>query len=36
VFRERHLFKPGSTIYLRPDVNRAHLFDAQSGKTLMI
>jgi multiple sugar transport system ATP-binding protein len=36
VFRERHLFKPGSIIYLRPDVNRAHLFDAQSGKTLMI
>jgi len=34
VFRERHLFKPGSTIYLRPDVNRAHLFDAQSGRTL--
>ena len=34
VFRERHLFKPGSTIYLRPDVNRAHLFDAQSGMAL--
>jgi len=34
VFRERHLFKPGSIIYLRPDVNRAHLFDSQSGKAL--
>ena len=34
VFRERHDFAPGSTIYLRPDVQRAHLFDAESGLRL--
>jgi multiple sugar transport system ATP-binding protein len=34
VFRERHMFKPGSTVHLRPDVARAHLFDAQSGRVL--
>ena len=31
VFRERHAFKPGETIHLRPDPTRAHLFDAASG-----
>ncbi len=31
VFRERHAFAPGSTISLQPDMQRAHLFDAQSG-----
>ena len=34
VFRERHDFKPGSTIHLQPDLQRAHLFDAQSGERL--
>ncbi len=34
VFRERHAFAPGQTIYLRPDAKRAHLFDAGSGKRL--
>jgi multiple sugar transport system ATP-binding protein len=34
VFRERHSFKPGSTIHLQPDPSRAHLFDAASGRSL--
>ena len=34
VFRERHLFEPGSTIQLQPDLQRAHLFDAASGARL--
>ncbi|MBS0434954.1 MAG: sn-glycerol-3-phosphate ABC transporter ATP-binding protein UgpC [Proteobacteria bacterium] len=34
VFRERHDFAPGSTIRLQPDLQRAHLFDAESGKSL--
>jgi multiple sugar transport system ATP-binding protein len=34
VFRERHSFAPGSTIRLRPDARRAHLFDAGSGRRL--
>jgi multiple sugar transport system ATP-binding protein len=34
VFRERHAFKPGSTIHLQPDLGRAHLFDAESGRRL--
>ena len=34
VFRERHAFAPGSTIHLQPDLSRAHLFDAQSGRRL--
>jgi multiple sugar transport system ATP-binding protein len=34
VFRERHSFEPGSTIRLRPDLQRAHLFDAGSGRRL--
>ncbi len=34
VFRERHDFKPGSTIRLRPDTSRAHLFDAANGNRL--
>jgi multiple sugar transport system ATP-binding protein len=34
VFRERHDFAPGSTIRLQPDLQRAHLFDAGSGKLL--
>jgi len=34
VFRERHAFVPGSTIRLLPDLPRAHLFDAGSGRRL--
>jgi multiple sugar transport system ATP-binding protein len=34
VFRERHAFAPGSTIHLQPDPQRAHLFDAGSGRRL--
>jgi multiple sugar transport system ATP-binding protein len=34
VFRERHDFRPGETIHLRPDPARAHLFDAANGKRL--
>ena len=34
VFRERHEFRPGSTIRLRPDLGRAHLFDADTGLAL--
>jgi multiple sugar transport system ATP-binding protein len=34
VFRERHAFTPGSTIRLQPDLQRAHLFDAGSGRRL--
>jgi multiple sugar transport system ATP-binding protein len=35
VFGERHTFSPGSTIRLKPDASRAHLFDANSGKALV-
>ena len=35
VFRERHEFRPGESIALQPDLARAHLFDAESGRTLM-
>jgi multiple sugar transport system ATP-binding protein len=34
VFRDRHAFKPGQMIRLRPDPSRAHLFDAASGARL--
>jgi multiple sugar transport system ATP-binding protein len=34
VFRDRHAFAPGSTIHLQPDIDRAHLFDAASGRRL--
>jgi multiple sugar transport system ATP-binding protein len=34
VFRERHDFAPGSTVHLLPDLQRAHLFDADTGKRL--
>ena len=34
VFHDRHDFAPGSTIHLRPDLQRAHLFDAGSGRRL--
>ena len=34
VFRERHNFKPGDKIRLKPDPRLAHLFDAPSGQRL--
>ena len=34
VFRDRHAFRPGEIIRLRPDPARAHLFDADSGVRL--
>jgi multiple sugar transport system ATP-binding protein len=34
VFRDRHAFRPGERIRLRPDPARAHLFDAASGVRL--
>jgi multiple sugar transport system ATP-binding protein len=34
VFRERHQFKPGEKIRLRPDPRLVHLFDAETGKHL--
>ncbi len=35
IFRERHQFAAGDTVYLVPDPARSHLFDSQSGKSLM-
>jgi multiple sugar transport system ATP-binding protein len=34
VFRERHMFKPGEKIGLRPQPGLMHLFDAQTGERL--
>ena len=34
VFRERHQFKPGEKIKLKPDPALVHLFDAATGKRL--
>ena len=34
VFRERHDFAPGNVIHLQPDLQRAHLFDAGTGRLL--
>ncbi len=34
VFRERHRFKPGDKIRLKPNPDLVHLFDAGSGKRL--
>ena len=34
VFRERHLFKPGDKIRLKPDPKLVHLFDEATGKRL--
>jgi multiple sugar transport system ATP-binding protein len=34
VFRERHQFKPGDRIRLRPDSHLVHLFDETTGKRL--
>ena len=35
VFRERHQFKPGDKIRLKPDPNLVHLFDETSGQRLI-
>jgi multiple sugar transport system ATP-binding protein len=34
VFRERHPFKPGDTIRLKPDARLVHLFDETTGERL--
>ncbi len=34
VFRERHDFKPGDTLTLKPRLDQVHLFDAETGKRL--
>jgi multiple sugar transport system ATP-binding protein len=34
VFRERHDFKPGETVRLKPDPRLVHLFDETTGKRL--
>ncbi|RWA74857.1 sn-glycerol-3-phosphate ABC transporter ATP-binding protein UgpC [Mesorhizobium sp.] len=34
LFRERHDFKPGDTLKLRPRLDHVHLFDAGTGKRL--
>jgi len=34
VFRERHNFKSGETIKLKPDPDHLHVFDANTGKRL--
>ncbi|HET9579697.1 MAG TPA: sn-glycerol-3-phosphate ABC transporter ATP-binding protein UgpC, partial [Usitatibacter sp.] len=36
VFRERHDFRAGEPIRLMPDVSRAHVFDAESGRSLRV
>jgi multiple sugar transport system ATP-binding protein len=33
-FRERHPFKPGDKIRLKPDPRLVHLFDAASGERI--
>jgi len=35
IFRERHDFGAGDVIHLVPDHSRTHLFDAESGKSLV-
>jgi multiple sugar transport system ATP-binding protein len=34
LFRERHDFKPGDTLKLKPRLDQVHLFDAGTGKRL--
>jgi multiple sugar transport system ATP-binding protein len=34
VFRERHQFRPGDRLRLKPDVSLVHLFDHTSGNRL--
>jgi len=32
LFRERHDFRPGDTVHLRPRPDHAHLFHAETGQ----
>ena len=34
LFRERHDFKPGDTLHLKPRLDKVHLFDAETGRRL--
>ncbi|MPZ08767.1 MAG: sn-glycerol-3-phosphate ABC transporter ATP-binding protein UgpC [Kiloniellaceae bacterium] len=34
LFRERHDFKPGDTVHLRPRVDHVHLFNAETGQRI--
>jgi len=34
VFRERHNFKPGDKVRLKPDPRLVHLFDESTGERL--
>ena len=34
LFRDRHFFKPGETVHLRPRTDQTHLFDAATGVRL--
>ncbi|MEO5758854.1 MAG: sn-glycerol-3-phosphate ABC transporter ATP-binding protein UgpC [Mesorhizobium sp.] len=34
LFRERHDFKPGDTLHLKPRLDQVHLFDADTGRRL--
>ena len=34
VFRERHAFRPGDTVRLKPDARLVHLFDETTGERL--
>jgi multiple sugar transport system ATP-binding protein len=36
VFRERHQFKPGDAVRLKPEVSLAHLFDETTGQRLNV
>jgi multiple sugar transport system ATP-binding protein len=35
IFRERHDFSAGDNLWLMPDHERTHLFDAETGKALV-
>jgi multiple sugar transport system ATP-binding protein len=35
VFRERHKFKPEDTVYLQPTLSNIHLFDRETGNSLI-
>ncbi|SJM33321.1 ABC transporter ATP-binding protein [Mesorhizobium delmotii] len=34
LFRERHDFKPGDTLHLKPRLDQVHLFDSETGRRL--
>ncbi|WP_421913422.1 ABC transporter ATP-binding protein [Mesorhizobium sp.] len=34
LFRERHDFKPGDTLHLKPRLDQVHLFDAETGSRI--